>query len=482
VQQKARDQPQIFQTIHHLRVIYVIDVAKRVRLPSIILETLTNRKLGHWIQQCPTNDDPNFDGRPRVKRTTGIPRSFLKTVAKPEALSKDGLSDTSNQPSGVMVNAEGEFVVAEPDNASWEQFRAKAIASEQAQKMASKGNEEIQELGLECPIDNRLFVDPTKTPCCGKVYCNECITNALLEGDLICPNCQTEGIILDELASDEEMTAKVNDYKKESELKPRASEEVQSPKANSAAVESPKATTTSEPQVAETLPARDSTTTPSGLSTVSNGSKKRPAEDELDSTRIPKAPAAMRQQQAQGNKSSTSSGVSQNMPFPQMPVGTAMGTNGMPSFGFSQAGGYMGMDPGMMNPMMGGYGGFSAMGGINGMNGMPGMNGMGYPQFNGMYPAGFNGAMPNGLYNPMGTTGTGMNPGMMGAQNMNMNGNTMPQNISAPNHGQALFPNQQQFGNSQTDEDNPYFRQPINPHRHQGRQQRRPRPSDYREL
>ena len=37
---------------------------------------------GHWIQLCPTNDDPDFDNRPRVKRTTGIPRSFLQKVDK----------------------------------------------------------------------------------------------------------------------------------------------------------------------------------------------------------------------------------------------------------------------------------------------------------------------------------------------------------------------------------------------------------------
>ena len=375
-----------------------------------------------------------------------------------------------------MVNAEGEFVVAEPDTASWEQFRAKAIASEQAQKLASTGNKEIQELGLECAIDNRLFVDPTKTPCCGKVYCNECITNALLEGDLTCPNCQTEGVILDELASDEEMIAKVNDYKKEFEAKPPNSEEVQSPKAE-ATIESPKDRTTNAAHPGEPLPSRDSTTTPSGLSTASNGSKKRPAEGELDSARIPKAPAAMRQQQTQVDSSSSVNGLSQSMPFPQMPVG-------VPDFGIAQAGGYMGMDPSLMNPMMvGGFGGgFPMMGGMNGMSGMPGINGMGYPQFNGIYDASFSGGMPNGLYNPMGMPGTGMTPGMMGAQNMNMNGNTMPPNLSAPNHGQGLFPNQQQAGNSQTDENNPYFRQPVNPHRHQGRQQRRPRPSDYREL
>lgn len=62
-----------------------------------------SRILGHWIQDCPTNDDRDFDNRPRIKRTTGIPRSFLKPVEAPEGAQ------------GVMVTPEGGFVVAQPD-------------------------------------------------------------------------------------------------------------------------------------------------------------------------------------------------------------------------------------------------------------------------------------------------------------------------------------------------------------------------------
>jgi len=147
---------------------------------------------GHWIQACPTNDDPNFDNKPRVKRTTGIPRSFLRTVEKPVALANDGTTDEVKAPSGIMVNADGEFVVAEPDKASWELFQAKTKSSAAAQKASASGDKELQERGLECPIDKRMFIDPMKTPCCGKTYCNECITNALIESDFTCPGCQTD--------------------------------------------------------------------------------------------------------------------------------------------------------------------------------------------------------------------------------------------------------------------------------------------------
>lgn len=61
---------------------------------------------GHWIHDCPTNNDREYDNRPRIKRTTGIPRSFLKAVESP---SEGKLAQ------GVMVTPEGGYVVAQPD-------------------------------------------------------------------------------------------------------------------------------------------------------------------------------------------------------------------------------------------------------------------------------------------------------------------------------------------------------------------------------
>lgn len=61
---------------------------------------------GHWIQECPTNQDPDWDNKPRFKRTTGIPRSMLKTVEAP--------TDEQRQ-AGVMITADGTYVVAQVD-------------------------------------------------------------------------------------------------------------------------------------------------------------------------------------------------------------------------------------------------------------------------------------------------------------------------------------------------------------------------------
>lgn len=75
--------------------------------PCALLTQPSDPLAGHWIQLCPTNDDKEFDNKPRFKRTTGIPRSFLKTV--------DGPVPADGPMGGVMITPEGGFVIAQPD-------------------------------------------------------------------------------------------------------------------------------------------------------------------------------------------------------------------------------------------------------------------------------------------------------------------------------------------------------------------------------
>ncbi|KAI0885546.1 DWNN domain-containing protein [Annulohypoxylon maeteangense] len=428
---------------------------------------------GHWIQVCPTNDNPEFDNRPRVKRTTGIPRSFLKTVDK-SALQQTGTDgEEVKPPAGVMVNADGEFVIAEPDKASWEQYQAKTKSSAAAQKAASAEDRELEEKGLLCAIDKRMFIDPMKTPCCEKTYCNECITNALIESDFICPGCQTEGVLIDDLKTDDETTTKIQDYLKEKEstkTKERSksppavkspseapstkeASQAESPKAQPAAPEkttSPTPSTTAKSPPAEvakqssiaTVPSSSSSETPKPQEATS-ASKKRSAEDPLENPKIPKGPKAM--QRAQEAKDM------QNM--------MQQGMNGMPS-----------MMPNLMQFPMNGFGqpnmNMAMMMGMNPMmNPMMGMNGMFNPAFQGM-----NG---NGMFG-------GNFGGMNGGAANNMNGMGMNGSGSGGFNNQNQQPHRPNFTTPNNDND-AYFRKPVNPGRHQNKQ-RRVRPSDYREL
>ncbi|KAI9840471.1 MAG: hypothetical protein M1838_004054 [Thelocarpon superellum] len=466
---------------------------------------------GHWIQECPTNDNPEFDNRPRVKRTTGIPRSFLKTIEKPAALNNDGLTDTSHQPSGVMVNAEGEFVVAEPDQASWDQYQAKTKVSAAAQEAANTGGKEVRERGLECPIDKKLFVEPSKTPCCGRTYCNDCITNALIESDLTCPGCQTEGILIDNLVPDEEMVNKVKSYIEEQESDKRAKDEADASKPPSQAVGSPSA-----------APAaiRSSTATPT--STGGPNPKKRAADEALDGQRSSRAPATTGIL-ATNTPATSAGGLGMGLPnmpnipnlgqmpgFPGMPFDPSQpfGNMGFPNNGFMAM--PMGMDMNMMmgangpamNPMM--INGFGTNGNPNGFmngfvppaqpNGLPGGQFGAGMMGNGGYGAGSQMIMGNGGGNMGGNVTTfmnGMQQGMQPAMQQGMQPAmqqrmqpAMQQGMQPGRMPSGSFPNQQpnHFNEPhQPEEDTAYFRQPVNPHRHQARQ-RRMRPSDYREL
>ncbi|GAB1314985.1 Protein mpe1 [Madurella fahalii] len=458
---------------------------------------------GHWIQLCPTNDNPEYDNRPRVKRTTGIPRSFLKTVDKATALGQNADGDDSKTPSGIMVNADGEFVIAEPDKASWEQFQAKAKLNPAAQKAASEEDKEVQERGLECPIDKKMFIEPMKTPCCEKTYCNDCITNALIESDFICPGCKAEGVLIDDLKADEEAVEKINSFLAEKDTKakegsksPRSPATSKSPTAVNGAGAGGKTEQTKgnskSPSPARAAPApahagQPSTSAPSqrsAISTPAGGeqgqtSKKRPADEALENPKIPKAPKAMqkaRETQQQPN-------IMMNG-LPAMPMGGMNGMNmgGMPMMypGMPMMGNYgnMPMNMGMMNPMMNPMMATGMGGGFQGMNNMAGGG-----------PGGFGGMAPNGGNMWQGGPDMGMNGGGNMGHGMNNNMNhggrggygVGPQQQQHHQQQQPMMMGHKNFAHQPADDDDAYFRKPVNPHRHQNRQ-RRVRPSDYREL
>lgn len=402
-------------------------------------------------------------------------------------MSNDGTVDDTKPPSGVMVNAEGEFVIAEPDKASWEQFQAKTKSSAAARKAAAMGDKELQDRGLECALDKRIFIDPMKTPCCEKTYCNDCITNALIESDFTCPGCQTDGVLIDDLQPDDETTAKIKLYLEEKNNAAKKQKEEQMSKSPSVKSETAAAGTPPTKQVTPATKAKSPTPNKSPkvkspeLSKAAKASprgksatpvavaaapsepkgKKRAAEELLENPKIPKGPKAMRQKEAMMPQQQQQQQQQQNMMgmnnFPNM----QNMNSGMPNQFFNNNGGFpmnnmmsgfpMGMNPMMMNPMMN--------------MGFPGMNNM--PMFNNSNAFGNMNPMMNGSM-----------PGIDGGGNMNGMGRGMT------NGAVGGFPNQQKTIFAEplpNEEDNAYFRKPVNPHRHMGRQ-RRARPSDYREL
>lgn len=413
-------------------------------------------KPGHWIQMCPTNNDPTFESKPKIKRTTGIPRSFMKKLDKP--LEGEELDDAL-QGGTVMIDADGNHVIVNPDTATWEKAEAKLKASAaQKQEADEAGSKELQELGLECPIDKKLFDNPVKTPCCGKTYCHDCIENALVDNDLTCPNCGTDAVLIDELATDEDMVANIRKYEDDKVAEKKAKEQ--------AAAKSPPKIEVDDASTNEVKTERNSkspspeTKAPSPTPSSSSASKKRAAEETLENPRSPpKAPKSMIQAQQQ-NLPPGFDPKFMEMMAQYAPQGADVNNQQFQNQMF---------DPSMMGMM-----------GMNGMNmmGMPGMPGM---------PV-----MPNPMMNPM-MMGNGMqngfNQGMGFNNNMNSNWqgqqnggyqqqNNWPQGAGwsqRGGHGGGR-------GGGNWDENSAYSRGPVNPNRARGRQQRQARNNDYNTL
>ena len=424
---------------------------------------------GHWIMECPTNSDPNFDGRPRIKRTTGIPKSFLKSVEKPTNVVNDGTVDDAKQPMGVMVNSDGEWVVAEPDQAAWDKYQAKKKVSAAAQNAAAQGSQELQDRGLECKIDKRLFVDPTKTPCCHTTYCHECIQNVLLDNGLRCPQCLTDNVPVDDLIPNEEMAANIRRYEEEKTKE--------------------KYCTLIEQEHDEKSPMRSKSPSKSPLTKLGASEdivkehgvswRKRPAEFELDNDHKPQGsmnldymprsgdhvPKRVQDNKMKSPKSSRqvtlpdgnymNSSAFNAMAFPNL--------NGFISAGFQMtAGPSTSFSTAMPNPMM--------MMPNPQLMGNDWSNGwsMGYPQ----QCMSVEGELQNGM----------MHHGAFNMDNMQrLTANKyLHGTVASGMDPSGQFANQQRSNN---EEESAYFRKPVNPYRQQNRRNlHQNRPADYHEI
>lgn len=118
---------------------------------------------GHYIGNCPTLADPNFN-RPKIRKTTGIPKKFLKPVeSRPEEAATNVLPVAEN----VLISAEGNLVTLQTNEELWNYLsglsRVQDMASEQAPEH------------FKCPMCLRVLTDPVYFACCPDVnYCDEC--------------------------------------------------------------------------------------------------------------------------------------------------------------------------------------------------------------------------------------------------------------------------------------------------------------------
>lgn len=180
----------------------------------------------HWIKNCPTNNDPNFEGK-RIRRTTGIPKKFLKSVEiDPNNISAEEMAQRK-----IMVTDDGKFVVQVADQQSWEDYQRKQ------QNRLLNGAEGKWQKGyfpdlpekLKCPITGGLLREPVRTSkCCNKLFSKTALEDALLDSDFVCPSCNTSGVLLDTLVEDDGVQQEVEEFLK----KKGAEKELAGPSSN----------------------------------------------------------------------------------------------------------------------------------------------------------------------------------------------------------------------------------------------------------
>lgn len=164
----------------------------------------------HWIKNCPTNNDPHFEGK-RIRRTTGIPKKFLRSVEiDPESMSPEELAQNK-----VMVTDEGKFVIQVADQHSWDDYQRKQQTRLVDAKNAIWEQGHFNDLPeeLTCRLTKGLLREPVRTKsCCETLVSRGAMEDALLERDFVCPLCGQEGVLLDSLVEDVEAEKLVQEF------------------------------------------------------------------------------------------------------------------------------------------------------------------------------------------------------------------------------------------------------------------------------
>ncbi|XP_066261966.1 E3 ubiquitin-protein ligase RBBP6-like isoform X2 [Euwallacea similis] len=144
---------------------------------------------GHWIKDCPLGQgvEPL-----EIKKTTGIPQSFLIPVEGPQV-------------PGAMMTSNGQYAVPALD--------LQAYTQKQASAPVQQLKPEIPE-DLLCSICSDLLADAVMIPCCGNSFCDECIRSMLLESeDHECPDCHEKDISPATLIPNRFLRKSVNNFK-----------------------------------------------------------------------------------------------------------------------------------------------------------------------------------------------------------------------------------------------------------------------------
>lgn len=154
---------------------------------------------GHFIQNCPTNGDPEYDQH-RVKKKTGIPKSFMKPVTDPSEIPVGAGKTVVNAPWGGLA-------IIEPQNKNFSKLIAKSGGSATLDQLIMNPDDH-----LACPLCKRLMNDAVLIPCCQESACDECVRSALIDHNLVCPLCSTPNMSPERLLPNKKLRKSVDEF------------------------------------------------------------------------------------------------------------------------------------------------------------------------------------------------------------------------------------------------------------------------------
>ncbi|NXF37204.1 RBBP6 ligase, partial [Nyctibius bracteatus] len=143
-------------------------------------------KPGHYRKNCPAKGDKTFECAPRMKKSTGIPRSFLMEVKDPKTKE-------------AMLTNTGKYVIPIINEAYASRKKEERHFLPEEPASSSSSDDPVPD-ELLCLICKELMTDAAVIPCCRNSYCDECIRTALLESEEhTCPTCHQTGVSPDAL-------------------------------------------------------------------------------------------------------------------------------------------------------------------------------------------------------------------------------------------------------------------------------------------
>ncbi|KAF1379277.1 hypothetical protein PFLUV_G00174410 [Perca fluviatilis] len=158
---------------------------------------------GHHIRNCPTSGDKISEAPLKIKKSTGIPRSFMVEVDDPNI-------------KGAMLTNSGRYAIPTIDAEAYAIGKKERPPFGPQEETKSEGEEDPVPEELLCLICHDLLSDAVVIPCCGNSYCDDCIRTALLDSEEhVCPTCSQSDVSPDTLIANKFLRQAVDNFKKE---------------------------------------------------------------------------------------------------------------------------------------------------------------------------------------------------------------------------------------------------------------------------